>query len=761
MVSAKRFLLVLVVLAMLGCSDDSSQTGDLIEYQQVDSLNLIPYPKQVEKGEGYFELSDGLHIHFNDSLKQEGEYLTNLLSESCDFSIKVNIEDKKEIAGIYLNLQHQPNQEAYNLVIDQNSIHITAGFQNGIMRGIQTLRQLFVTAFQTGEKREKWYLPCLSIEDSPQFRHRGLLLDVCRHFFDKEVVKKYIDALAYYKMNVLHLHLTEDQGWRMPIEKYPLLNEISSWRLDSNGNKYGGFYTKAELKELVKYAEERYITIIPEIELPGHAQAALAAYPQFSCNGGPIEVVNDWGVFKEIYCAGNDSTFTFIEDILTEVMEIFPSKYIHIGGDEAPKFRWEHCPKCQKRMKDEGLTNEHELQSYFIKRIERFLNENGRQLIGWDEILEGGLSDHAAVQSWRGFEGGIQAARENHPVIMSPTSHCYLDYSLSSIDLKKIYGFNPIPAELETEFHPFILGGECNMWTEHVPDEANLDSKVFPRMIALAEILWTYNPERDFDDFYRRLQNHHPYLESHNIKYGLETIGATLSEEFTDSGIYIHLDKNLPDLNLKYAWNTTKDGDLVDYKQPIPLKKSGMLYVQAYKNNKTYGPAIKQNFSFHKAVNKAVSYSTTYNQWYVGNGDKNLVDGKTGSIDFHDGNWQGFWGENIDVIIDLGEKTEIHQIKANFYQYANSWIFLPKNVEVQLSDDQQIWHSTMNFTNSTVDLSNKQRISEIVLSRAVGRRGFPSARYIRFRATNLGKVPAGHEAEGQDAWLFIDEIRVE
>lgn len=764
MVGIKRFSFFVIVSALLGCSDESSQKGDLIEYQQVDSLNLIPYPKKVEKREGYFELSDGLHVHFNDNLKEEGEYLISLLSESCNFPIKVNNEANKNTPGIYLNLQPKRGLESYILVIDQNSIHITAGFQNGIMCGIQTLRQLFVTAFQTGEKREKWYLPCLSIDDSPQFQHRGLLLDVCRHFFDKEVVKKYIDALAYYKMNVLHLHLTEDQGWRMPIEKYPLLNEISSWRLDSNGNKYGGFYTKAELKELVKYAEERYITIIPEIELPGHAQAALAAYPQFSCNGGPIEVVNDWGVFKEIYCAGNDSTFTFIEDILTEVMEIFPSKYIHIGGDEAPKFRWEHCPKCQKRMKDEGLSNEHELQSYFIKRIERFLNKNERQLIGWDEILEGGLSDKAIVQFWRGMDDVTETALQN-PVILSPTSHCYLDYSLSSIDLRKIYSFDPFPAGFKEKYdykYDFrFLGGECNMWTEHVPDEANLDSKVFPRMIALAEVLWTYNPERDFDDFYHRLQNHYPYLESHNIKYGLETIGATLSEEFSDSVILIHLDKNLPDLTLKYGWSTTNEANLVDYDQPIPLKKSGVLCVQAYKNNKPYGQAITQNFSVHKALNKSVSYSTAYNQWYVGNGDKNLVDGKTGSIDFHDGNWQGFWGENIDVMIDLGAKTEIRQITANFYQYANSWIFLPKDVEVQLSDDQQIWHSAMNFTNNTVDLSNKQRISEIVLSPTVGRKGFPSARYIRFKATNLGKVPAGHEAEGQDAWLFIDEIRVE
>jgi len=762
MVNLNHYLCFFILLFLAGCGTNSVSSDDQIEYQDFDSLNLIPYPQQVEKGEGYFELNSETFVQSSVSFEKEYNYLRNSLSITLNDSIKVlnelsNKPNRIQFTQLFTKAVHPEQDEEYELVIDENHIEISAFQPRGLMHGIQTLRQLFITDFQTGHKREKWYLPCLKITDSPKFEHRGLMVDVCRHFFDIQVLKKYIDALSYYKMNVLHLHLTEDQGWRMPIDTYPLLNEISSWRLDSSGNQYGGFYTKDELRELVEYAEEHYITIIPEIELPGHAQAALAAYPQFSCTGGPIEVVNDWGVFKEIYCAGNDSTFIFIEAILTEVMEIFPSKYIHIGGDEAPKFRWEHCEKCQKRMKDEGLADEHELQSYFIKRIKKFLTDNGRELIGWDEILEGGLSDHAAVQSWRGFEGGMEAARTKHKVIMSPTSHCYLDYGLSSIDLQKIYLFDPIPADLEDEFHSFIIGGEGNMWTEHVPDEANLDSKIFPRIIALAEVLWTYNPNRSFDDFYRRLQMHYPYLREHGINYGLETVGAKLLEQISDSGIFIKLEKNLRDLDLKYRWN--QEETYISYTTPIKLEKSGELDVQAYKNGELYGDPIQQTYVTHQALNKKVTYTTAYNQWYVGNGDMNLVDGKTGSIDFHDGAWQGFWGEDVEVIIDLEDAIHFLGVKVNFYQYANSWIFLPKKIELETSVDGEIWDEQLTISNPQVIMSNEKSIKSFAFhnDKYMGMYG----RYIRIKATNLGKVPAGHEAEGQDAWLFIDEIIVE
>lgn len=758
----RKILVLFLLVSLFSCgSDKDKQPPEGI--QSIDSLQLIPYPQSVEEGEGYFELNRETNFYFPEEIGQQGQELVHSFIDVCTSEPKVNIKEDTEGNSVSLILDENleitsKSPEAYQLTITDSEINIIARDPAGISRGMATLKQLMSAPI--GESNS-CYFPAVNIVDYPGFEHRGLLLDVCRHYFDKGVVMKYLDVMAYYKMNVLHLHLTEDQGWRMPIDKYPLLDEISSWRLDSNGNKYGGHYTKDELKEIVNYAAQKHITIIPEIELPGHSQAALAAYPQFSCNGGPIEVVNDWGVFKEIYCAGNDSTFTFLEDVLTEVMEIFPSEYIHIGGDEAPKFRWEHCPKCQKRMKDEGLADEHELQSYFIQRIERFLNENGRQLIGWDEILEGGLSENATVQSWRGMEGGKTAAEEMHKVIMSPTSHCYLDYSLSSIDLQKIYAFDPIPEDLEPEFSQYIIGGECNMWTERVPDEANLDSKVFPRMIGLAEVLWTYPEERDFENLYARLQKHYPTLKDfYHIDYGLETIGASVDVEFGDSLISIVLNKNLPDLLLKYKWTGRRNhGVFTPYESPVPLE-NGKLSVQAYKNGVPYGEEVTQRFTTHKALNKHVDYKTNYNEWYIGNADKNLVDGKLGSIDFRDGNWQGFWGENIDVIIDLGKVTELKHISAQFYQYANSWIFLPKAITIELSRDGEKWFESGTYKNPEVDLSNEKRVEfvGIELSPEPGQDGNPEARYIRFVVESIGKVPGGHEAAGQDSWLFIDEI---
>lgn len=760
MVKSSLFVLFGCLL-FASCTNQSANSVDF-EITDTDSLALIPFPNSIEIDSGYFEINGETTIQTTINFKNEYNYLKNILSNNLNDSIEVlhelNLSNNSiQFIQLFNKGFHPEQDEYYKLVINKQRIMLSAYQPAGIMRGIQTLRQLFVNDFHKKVKRNSWYIPCLTIEDAPKFKHRGLLLDVCRHFFDKDVVLKYIDALAYYKMNVLHLHLTEDQGWRMPIDKYPLLNEIGSWRLDSNGNKYGGYYTKEELREIVAYAAERHITVIPEIELPGHAQASLAAYPQFSCTGGPIEVVNDWGVFKEIYCAGNDSTFDFIEDILTEVMEIFPSEYIHIGGDEAPKFRWEHCEKCQKRMKDEGLANEHELQSYFIQRIEHFLNAHDRKLIGWDEILEGGLSDNATVQSWRGFDGGKLAAESGHQAIMSPTSHCYLDYGLNSIDLKKIYNFDPIPTDINPDAIQFIIGGECNMWTEHVPNETNLDSKVFPRMIGLAEVLWSYPEERDFVNFYTRLQKHYPTLRAFGIEYGLETIGTYLKEVFTDSTIFITLEKNLPDLALKYYW-FGRDNQELSYDSPIPFEE-GELHVQAYKNEKKYGDPITQRYTKHLAMNTEVTYQSAYNESYPANGTKALVDGKIGSADFHDGNWQGFWNQDVDLIVDLGKQQTLKYVRFNFYQYANSWIFLPKKITIRSSEDGSNWKDFMVYTNEEIDLSNRKSHKTVVCS-PKKEQTISNPRYLKIYIEGIDKIPAGHEAAGQDTWLFIDEIIV-
>ena len=759
--SLREIVIIVFSIVLVSCGGHDTENG---EYLNVDSLYLIPEPALVEKREGSFKIDSETILTYSEDLFNEGHYLSHLIDSSSSFKLTKVLKSQSNKSEIELKIVNDfpaelQHGEAYRLIISPEKLQITALTSTGIMRGIQTVRQLFIPAFHSGEKRQAWYLPCLKIEDKPAFEHRGLMLDVCRHFFEKEVIFEYLDLMAFYKMNILHFHLTEDQGWRIQIDKYPLLNTISSYRKEKDGTIYGGFYTKEDLKEIVAYAKERHIVVIPEIELPGHAQAALAAYPEYSCNGGPIEVVNDWGVFKEIYCAGNDSTFKFLEDVLTEVMEIFPSEYIHIGGDEAPKFRWEHCAKCQQRMKDEGLKDEHELQSYFIQRIEKFLNSKGRKLIGWDEILEGGLSENASVQSWRGMDGGLAAAQQKHYVVMSPTSHCYIDYGLDAIDLKKVYSFNPIPENLEKEFHKYILGAEVNMWTERVPDRANLDSKVFPRMIALAEMLWSGPDTARYNDFYQRLQKHYPILDYFGIKYGMESVPFELETVCEDQEVFIDVKKNIPDLVLKYRWVCEGcDTNLTTFSNRIELDKTGDLEVYAYKNGKQYGNSTTQKINNHLALFSPATFANSYHEWYASSGEFALTDGKLGSSNFRDGNWQGFWGKDLDVILDLGEEKTISRVTVNFLQYINAWIMTPNNITISYSPDNK---SCFNVKNQKIIPVNAASVDGITVNPYLISFDPFVARYIRIEAENYGKLPASHEAAGQDAWLFVDEIIVE
>ncbi|MFK8103567.1 MAG: family 20 glycosylhydrolase [Saprospiraceae bacterium] len=722
--------------------------------QQIDPVNLIPQPQQIDFLEGYFQIDAATVILPSPTFQAEANYLQTLLATASTFKTKISAE---QTTKNYIQFKEDPtleSKEAYRLKIQPTHIEISAATANGAMHAVQSLRQLFQTSFHQKEKRATWLVPCLEVSDHPRFQHRGMLLDVCRHFFDKQVIFKYIDLLAYYKMNVLHFHLTEDQGWRIEIEKYPKLNTIASWRTEADGSRYGGYYTKADLKEMVAYAQERHITIIPEIELPGHAQAALAAYPEFSCVGEKekIEVVNDWGVFKEIYCAGNEGTFQFLEAILTEVMEIFPSEYIHIGGDEAPKFRWENCKKCQRRIKEKGLHDTHELQNYFITRIEKFLNANDRKLIGWDEILEGGLAENATVQSWRGMGGGINAANAGHQAIMSPTSHCYLDYSLDMIDLKKVYDFDPIPTDLDTAKHNFIIGGECNMWTEHVPDEATLDARINPRMQALAEVLWTYPKKRNFQDFYQRIQTHYPALKAFNVAYGLEAVPAKINSKVEDGKLMVFAESNLEDLTLSAKW---VDEEKFQPIKKFPLQTSGEFQVQAKKGAEMYGEVIRQKFEAHLALAKTVEYLTDYNDWYPANGKQALVDGKVASLDFRDGNWQGFYGNDAIQIVDLGKIEKINSVAINFYQYNNAWIFLPPRLYVQVSTDGKKWEDYGIVLPNFRAQQRGKFIEQLKVERTMS-----DVQFIRIEVENVGKVPAWHEAAGSDAWIFMDEIIV-
>ncbi len=486
-------------------------------------LFLVPQPKSIQKKSGVLVLKRDLALSCPAELRKDGRLLEELFA----------LEKEQRGAGktrVLFSLRSELLEEGYRLVVTEKNISIEAGSPAGIFYGLQTLLQ----TLHRNEKNQ-WCFPVVSIEDEPAFAYRGMHLDVSRHFFSVGFIKKYIDALALHKMNRFHWHLTDDQGWRIEIKAYPELTSIGAYRGGSQIGpysdhrfdtlRYGGFYSQKEIAEVVAYAAERYVTIVPEIEMPGHALAALAAYPQWSCTGNSFSVGQGWGVFEDVFCAGNDSTFLFLETVLSEVMALFPSEYIHIGGDECPKKRWHDCLRCQNRMKTEGLADEHALQSYFIQRIETFLLQNGRKLIGWDEILEGGLAPQATVMSWRGEAGGIAAAQSGHFAIMTPGSPLYFDHYQSKNPtephaiggfnpVEKIYLYSPVPAVLSPQESVFIQGAQGNVWTEYMTTEQHVEYMVHPRMAALSEVLWTGpRKESDLPDFKRRVDVHAQRLE--------------------------------------------------------------------------------------------------------------------------------------------------------------------------------------------------------------------------------------------------------
>lgn len=469
---------------------------------------IVPRPTTLETRPGNFAIDkETLIVSEAPQLREVAAYAAQT------FALPTGSRDpKSNVILLSLGGPESLGDEGYQLSISPGQIRITARNPAGAFYGVQTLRQLLDDVNRS--------FPGVEITDMPRFKHRGLLLDVCRHFRDKEFVKRYIDLLAYHKMNVLHWHLTEDQGWRIEIKKYPKLTEIGAWRDDGKGGKYGGFYTQDDIREIVAYAQSRFVTVVPEIEMPGHAVAALASYPKLSCTGGPFSVATKWGVFEDVYCAGNDKVLEFNQNVLDEVLELFPSEFIHIGGDECPKKRWKACEKCQARIKREELKDEHELQSWFVRQIDKYLESKGRRLVGWDEILEGGLAPGATVQSWRGMEGAVAAATSGHDTVVSPTSHCYLDYPYDRISVERAYSFNPIPPQLTPTQTKHVLGIEGCIWAEGTPEPNDTDRQVWPRLCALSEVAWSSPDGRTWEEFSARLAPHLERLRGMGVKPG-------------------------------------------------------------------------------------------------------------------------------------------------------------------------------------------------------------------------------------------------
>ena len=719
--------------------------------------SLIPQPQHVVWKAGTFNLGAGANIssNYKQFFKNEIDYLSQFLS--------LNKTQDNKNKGIEIIRDISLPAENYELNISKKGIKIIAGTKQGAFYAMQTLLQLLPENIYKKNKPYSVALPYVQIKDYPHFEWRGLLLDCSRHFMDNDFILRYIDLLAYHKMNTLHWHITEDQGWRIEIKKYPKLTEVGAWREDINdeaeGNLYGGYYTQNEIKVIVAYAKSRHITVVPEIEMPGHSQAALAAYPEFSCTGGPFEVETEWGVFKEIYCAGNPATTQFLKDVLDEVLELFPSKYIHIGADEVPKYRWEHCDKCQKAIADNNLKDEEELQSHFLSEINEYLFSKGRVMVGWDEIAEGGLPKDVIVQSWRGYEGAEHAIAENHKTIVSPTSHAYFDYDLKSIDLEKVYSFDPYPENISTDKKHLVLGGEGNMWSERAPQHL-VDSKVFPRLLAMSEVLWTYPKKRDYNSFYNKVQQHYKRLDVLEVDYGFETIPVALTSRIENGITEVSLIPGTPNLNLKVEIaEINKENEVFDYEGPFKLNKTSDLNIYAYKQSNTnesttYGEPLSIKYNHHSGIGNKYELINEYSSHYTGGDYYALCNGWLGSKDFRDGNWQGYFGEDMIAKFDFSDNPiEIENIACNFLQYNNSWIFMPDSIFVEVSEDGNSYEQIGNATAAVKPKERGKHIETISVS-------FPKqeVKFLKVKAVNFGKCPDWHEAAGSKAWLFIDEI---
>ena len=640
--------------------------------EEVRQVNLIPKPEQMTMTGGTFTV---------DSLA--------LFGGQSSRNIKTVIDEA-----------WSGNPEGYQLDVTPGGIDLRAGSPDGLFYGMQTLRQLYAG----GE------VPCVSIRDNPRFGYRGLHLDVSRHFFSKEEVMKLLDVMSFYKLNTLHMHLTDAGGWRIEIDKYPKLTSETAFRTESDWRKwwdgrdrkylpegtpgaYGGYYTKEDIREIVKHAASKHINIIPEIEFPGHSEEVLMAYPELSCSGKPYQ--------NGDFCIGNEKSFTFMEDVLAEVIDLFPSEYIHVGGDEAGKSAWKKCPKCQALMKKNGMKSVDELQSYMIHRAEEFLNSKDRRLIGWDEILEGGLAPEATVMSWRGEDGGIKAARMGHDVVMTPGNYMYLDFYQADpktqpyaiggyTPIKKVYSYNPVPADsLTAEECQHILGVQANTWTEYIQTPEYLEYMMFPRALAVAEIGWTPQELRTWEDFKPRMNAHISKLQGMGIRtFTLsDELEVTMQVDTAGRKIEVILDAEKYPAEIRY----TTDGSVPAassalYAGPITVQDSAHIKAAIFRDGVLQGTPTEKKVDYHRAINKPIHYNSKLYEGYMAGGTNALLDGYRGGLTYLDGRWQGYL-DDLDCVIDMEEETDIHKVSIRFMQLIGPGVFQPGQVELLTSED--------------------------------------------------------------------------
>ena len=728
-------------------------------------VDVVPRPDSVAPESGTFTLRDPIHIAIatrGRRLQEIAALLRQALAAGTGWHVSVVARAPRD-GDVVLALDRAAGDgpEAYTLTVSPRGVRIAAPAVAGVLWGVQTLRQLFPPVFDAaaGQGRPPaWTLPALTIRDAPAFGWRGALLDAGRHFFPAPFVMRFVDLLSRYKLNVLHWHLTDDQGWRLQIRRYPRLTSVGAWRTEPDGTRYGGFYTQREVREVVDYARRRGVTVVPEIEMPGHSVAAIASYRWLGCTGDSIPVENRWGVFPDVYCP-RPRTFAFLDHVLDEVVSLFPSRYVHIGGDEVPKDRWKACADCQALMRSRGLRNEAELEDWFIERIGRHLTARGRRLVGWDEITEGRLPAGAAVEVWRDAATTDSVARLGHDVVAAPGSDVYLDHSPGDLTLARVYAFEPVPAGLDSAGRSHILGGEAPLWSEGITP-VNFDLMAFPRLLAFAEALWTRGP-RDLADFRRRLSTDaEPRLAALGVGVGPEdrdVLRMTPDYDSAANTLGMRVAAGVAGIEVRY----TTDGGAPSpasprYADTIRFAREGTARFQAFYGGGKLGDERAFTIVPSLARGRPYTLTTPPSPRYPGTGPRSLTDGATGSLDFHDGLWQGWQGPDLEAVIDLGRATPVAAVEGSFQQTTLSWILLPRDLTVWLSDDGTTWRPA----GTAASDQPPERKDPFLYRLAVGLPPGSVARWIKVRATNPGPLPPWHPGAGSPSWIFCDEIVV-